>query len=770
MRKIIILGIATIFLLTSFNGIINASDSTINKVVTETYSFETSAISEININGSIYNQVTIKDAPSGGNPGEPSLPSKGAYILLPPKSKVSRIDVIPGQKNVLRTKYYIEPAGQAVPISQSDNLPVPTPNAMIYRTNAIFPGKLYMKVGVYNFRGYQILVLLLYPVQYNPVTGELFYYRSLKVSVETVNTEVQSGLFRGLEKDQNEVMQKVDNLGMSTGYEIECKHMQPPVENYDLLIITTDSLKNGFKQLALAHNATGVCTLIKTVEDITSNPDYWVNGEWGDANPDNPFIGTPVTVNISSFNDTQAKIRNFIRDAYTNFGIDYVLLGGDIEFVPARYLFFGNGAAGGGSPDDEFYGPSDMYYSCLDGSFNSNCDIKWGESTDGEDGNDVDLYAEVYVGRACTGNMEEVNNFVSKTTAYMSTNPDDSYLKKVLMLGEWLNPMYNGSLKEAEPLIDVNTSNGYTTRGIPSNIYNIDKLYDSGWGILGSYGWSPSDVITRINNNVHIINHIGHGYSNRDMKLYTPEVYLLNNDKYCFIYSEACLAGAFDKRSSLLIDDCIAEHLTVKTSHGAFAGIWNTREGFYLGNSNSFHRWFWDGVFNESISVISKANQYSKEKNIPSFNIPCRRWIYYELTLFGDPAVDLLNHFENNQPNAPDTPSGPTEIETGVEYSYTTCATDPDGHPVRYCWHWELGDNEWTDFYPSGTPITVSHSWSLPGPRSIKVKAMDVFGAESDWSDPLTVILPVDQSSSTQSTQQSSTAQQSTTSSTTISR
>ncbi len=90
--------------------------------------------------------------------------------------------------------------------------------------------------------------------------------------------------------------------------------------------------------------------------------------------------------------DMPEQIRNYIRQAYTNWGISYVLLGGGTGIIPCRYAYVRAGL----EPRDS-YVPCDLYYGCLDGSWNSNGDRHWGEPTDGESGGDVDLLAEVYV-------------------------------------------------------------------------------------------------------------------------------------------------------------------------------------------------------------------------------------------------------------------------------------------------------------------------------------------------------------------------------------
>ena len=57
--------------------------------------------------------------------------------------------------------------------------------------------------------------------------------------------------------------------------------------------------------------------------------------------------------------DDQEKIRNFVRDAYANWGTRFVLMGGSSALVPARMLYVE--AAG-----ETTTMPSDLYYGCLD--------------------------------------------------------------------------------------------------------------------------------------------------------------------------------------------------------------------------------------------------------------------------------------------------------------------------------------------------------------------------------------------------------------------
>ena len=103
----------------------------------------------------------------------------------------------------------------------------------------------------------------------------------------------------------------------------------------------------------------------------------------------------------------------------------------------------------------------------------------------------------------------------------------------------------------------------------------------------------------------------------------------------------------------------------------------------------------------------------------------------------------LGGEITNNPPGKPDTPSGPTSGKPGEKYPYTTNATDPEDDPLLYGWDWD-GDLEldgWTRLFNSGMEITSNHKWDESGTYEIRVKAMDIHGTKSVWSDPLTVFI-----------------------------
>ena len=80
------------------------------------------------------------------------------------------------------------------------------------------------------------------------------------------------------------------------------------------------------------------------------------------------------------------------------------------------------------------------------------------------------------------------------------------YLSKVLLAGEFLGgDVYGGNYKNE--VIGRCTKDGQVTNGIPSDFYDIDKLYDKNWP---GGDWPKSEIVNRINEDIHIINHAGH--------------------------------------------------------------------------------------------------------------------------------------------------------------------------------------------------------------------------------------------------------------------
>jgi len=100
--------------------------------------------------------------------------------------------------------------------------------------------------------------------------------------------------------------------------------------------------------------------------------------------------------------------------------------------------------------------------------------------------------------------------------------------------------------------------------------------------------------------------------------------------------------------------------------------------------------------------------------------------------------AEVKEHSE--PPEKPQRPDGPTEGVVGVEYTFCTSTTDPEGEQVCYLWDWDDGTySEWLGPYDSGATACASHAWTETGEYNITVKAKNLHYAESEWSDPKTI-------------------------------
>lgn len=586
-------------------------------------------------NGLFGNSVTMSMLPQFGAPGEPVLPFRLVRVLIPQGKGVRRVDVTPGSERVLRGRFNVMYGKTPMPISSNVTI-VDKPNEAIYSSSEPFPNSLFSDVSEQYLRGYKILLLKIHPVQYIPKTGELYYFETMTVNVTLQETGEISPLFRNLPKDAAPISGMVDNSETVKTYTRRLTPVQqaapaPGMNHYDYVLITSKALQPAFQPLVDWKKQKGLNSTIMLAEDIMKNSDYDSGGPFGDG------YGSP------KFNDTQAHIRNFIKDAYLNWGTEYVLLGGDDGIIPARGVYDYAGDYGGDYTDYNI--PSDMYYGTLDGSWDKDNDTIFGEAVyhwsgpeNGTAGEEADLFAEVYVGRAPVDTSQEATNFVNKTIAYEQSTQAD-YLKKMLVIGTKLDNITEGG-NGMDTVTDIVPQ--YTT----ARLYSRDGTF------------SRIAVINELNRGTHIVNHDGHSNYQSVMGLSRSDVDGLTNTEYFLVYSIGCDTAAFDEATSGALppppppqQEAIAEHF-VFGPHGAFAYIGNSRYGWYSsasvdGPGERYDRSFFS-VLNSGTRNLGKALQLSKEQE-PILD----RWTYFTLNLLGDPETQIVTairaptaHFE----------------------------------------------------------------------------------------------------------------------------
>ena len=90
-------------------------------------------------------------------------------------------------------------------------------------------------------------------------------------------------------------------------------------------------------------------------------------------------------------------------------------------------------------------------------------------------------------------------------------------------------------------------------------------------------------------------------------------------------------------------------------------------------------------------------------------------------------------YHDNGPPDAPSI-SGDQWGRWDSPHDFHFKSEDDDLSPVRYFIDWDDGTNETTSYCYPGAFITIYHTWYLIGRFTVKCKAIDTFGLESDWS------------------------------------
>lgn len=178
------------------------------------------------------------------------------------------------------------------------------------------------------------------------------------------------------------------------------------------------------------------------------------------------------------------------------------------------------------------------------------------------------------------------------------------------------------------------------------------------------------------------------------------------------IHQDACIDGGFDDEELHYVReenhkgyDCILFSGNMGPSHGGSSKLWYSEDAGYL--------------------VDIQESIYGWQGVDATLNMPLISTNY-----------DASNH----PPLTPNKPTGETIILTGEEYTFTSSSEDEEGDSIYYMFEWGDGQrSEWLGPYASEQSVSASHIWLKTGSYNIRVKAKDIEGLETSWSDPLVV-------------------------------
>jgi hypothetical protein len=735
-----------------------------------TYSFEYQGpgLQATSVNGAGYTILSMPGCLAvGKQAGDPAVPVSAIQLMLPPKKTVSHVSVIGTPVTVKLsgidlTVRPVMPEQKPVPFGSEEPQQF-TINSDVYSSDAYYPKTLYSNEQVGYSHGYAILSLNLNPVQYNPKQGILVYYPKLTVVITLKTDATVNALYRNNPNDLAYVKTLVSNPEVADDYALGSLAIAEypgglcsPSQHYDYVIVTTTAngldhwdiggtLTYNWDSLIAEHNGDGLSSTEVTVQDINACPDYWNSSYSG------------------LFNDTPAHIREFCKDAYSDWGTSYVLIGGDAERVPVRLLYY------------EYEGTvaSDLYYSNLDNNFNANHNSQWGEAGD----SGFDLYSELFVGRVVCEHPQDVSNWLTKSFYYAdstdadyldntgfyggetywdTTGPDFMDYSAIKGTSDWLgpNPDADGPLPTW-----AGYQYGFETWNAnhDGNQFNLSVKYTSdtpnpGWNAGGAAGFR--DAIN--NDEVTIISGIAHADNQMSLEV---DISSWENDYHntrpFFIHDYGCHCGDFNAGNGVLDAMLFYSDTTL-----AFGCVYNTGYGWgnVDGSTNSSSAFqakqFWNYFLNmENYSgdygnwQFGKGHAWSKDSMAPTIDWDTGsygtwRCVIECCLLFADPAQQFKSPSPSQPPNRPTKPAGPALGIWHQEYTYTSTTTDPEGDQIYYLFDWGDGSNSgWLGPYTSGQTGVGSHTWTTLGTYVVKVKAKDIWGAGSHWSETLNVTI-----------------------------
>jgi hypothetical protein len=135
-----------------------------------------------------------------------------------------------------------------------------------------------------------------------------------------------------------------------------------------------------------------------------------------------------------------------------------------------------------------------------------------------------------------------------------------------------------------------------------------------------------------------------------------------------------------------------------------------------------------------SIYFPRRAGDYNSSLRYPTLPSPYEATNFAIITHWDEFLRTYLGIANNTAPAKP-TITGPEKGKIGVKCDFTVEASDAENQQVEYFVDWGDGNTTgWLGPYDSGEQITVNHTWQTKATFTVKAKARDAIGAESEWA------------------------------------
>ncbi len=509
--------------------------------------------------------VSFKDGELIGEPGLPALPRLGRSIPLPAEAVPVRVRVVNVTFETLPGSFKVAPV-QPPAILCLRSVPDPVePDWLVYQQERFYPESLCIIAGQGEWGERSMVALLIAPVQYLPAKGLLRRVKEMRVAVEY---EPGSGYMPRRLRDG---------------------------EGLSYLVVTGRGLDTVFSDLCRWRWLTGLSAGVRDID--------WILARYPGR-------------------DGAERLRNYLKICARDSGLEYLLLGGDVEIVPVRKAFAFASNAGIHLREDSL--PCDLYYADLNGDWDENQNQVFGEVADR-----IDLYPDIYVGRTPVKDAGEARAFINKVISYEQPG-DGRYQHRAVFSAAvlWDEPYTDGAVAKERIRL----------RCLPEH-FDVRTLYESRTRI------TVDTALVMLDAGFGIFNHCGHGWIDalalsHNAILRNRDVDRLSNLNSPGIgYSIGCWTAAFDF-------DAIGEHFVLNPAGGGVAFIGHSSYGWGapgnpgFGYSDRFDERFFYELFRSPDGRLGEIFARTKSYFIPfSQESNVYRWHQFCLNLLGDPAM-----------------------------------------------------------------------------------------------------------------------------------
>ena len=554
------------------------------------------------------------------NTCDPILPSCVKNILLPPNKKVNNFTVTYTTSN-WQSDIILEAMPVECPTDGGDY-----PNVPCTYDLKVYPDSIVRYGGLSAIDRYPYISFIITPFVYDATNGSLSFVSQVNITLELVDNNVTKGIY----PTQDRIIKKiVHNPGDVNLFYPKISN-RTSTQNIDYLIITADSLKSSFEPLRIWKTQKGVYTKIVTTGEIEAN-----------------YSGSTQYL----------RIKQCVQDYYDNYGLKWLLLGGDNTIIPtvnahSEVLAY--------DPVDSIYYtvsesiPADMFYGCFNGAYDWNAN---GNDTIGELADNVILDQEVNISRLPIRTRSQVKAYVDKLLRYEQTptmitpsmllcaqklwnydtitNYSDAHLKSDNFIAQCISPYFTG---------------------------NIVRFYDTftDFSNGAAYQLNTANLTTQLSNNYHFLHFATHGgYTSwgieGGMSYTSNNVSALMNSHPMVIVTMACNTNAFDKA-----EPCLSEAFIRKPVGGSIAYLGSSRYGWgtssslsALGASFQMNQKFFTYLFGNTSLHFSEIIDLLKSSYSPySLNkYNSTRWLVLSNNAIGDAELPIYttipNEFEN---------------------------------------------------------------------------------------------------------------------------